>query len=385
MGEPPRAIEVRLDMPALRLPKRHFNALDFSRLLAACAVLFWHYQHFFVPPVTYEFHVRRSISPFYPQISWLYDYGHVAVEYFWAVSGFVFAHVYLADKSGGGRFWVARVARLWPLHWLTLVIVAVMQGVYFGMHGTAFIYHHQDVRHFLLNLVMAHYWGIQDNQSYNGPTWSLSTEMVAYLAFWLLLPALRRMPLALALPVAGAMFVVIFANVLPPNAPPQALAAKLIPVVNCVGYFFAGAAMYGAALRGWLTVPRLLVLAPMLAVAAWGVSGVKVHGRDATILLGTFSVLCAMLAIDLSDGQDRLKLGRKLGDASYGIYLWHFPLQLAIVMLVDATWHTRHVFREPVALIAFVTLAIAAGFASHRWIERPAQRAVLRWAGHSKG
>jgi peptidoglycan/LPS O-acetylase OafA/YrhL len=369
---------------ALRLPKRHFNALDFSRLLAACAVLFWHYQHFFVPPVAYEFHVRRSISPFYPQIAWLYDYGHVAVEYFWAVSGFVFAHVYLADTGGRGRFWLARLARLWPLHLLTLVLVAVMQGVYFGTHGTAFIYHHQDVRHFVLNLAMAQYWGIQDNQSYNGPTWSLSTEMVAYLAFWVSLPALRRMPLALALPVAIAMFVVVFANILPPNAPPAALAAKLIPVVNCVGYFFAGAAIYGAVLKGWLTVPRLITLVPPLALAAWYLSGVKVHGHDAAILLGTGAVLCAALAIDLSDRQDRLRLGRKLGDASYGIYLWHFPLQLAIVLLVDAIWHTRAVFRQPVFLIGFVVAAIAAGFASHRWIERPAQRVVLRWTDRSK-
>jgi len=369
---------------ALRLPKRHFNALDFSRLLAACAVLFWHYQHFFVPPVAYEFHVRRSISPFYHQIAWLYDYGHVAVEYFWAVSGFVFAHVYLADIGGRGRFWLARLARLWPLHLLTLVIVAAMQAVYTGTHGTAFIYHYQDLRHFVLNLAMAQYWGIQDNQSYNGPTWSLSTEMVAYLAFWLLLPALRRVPLALALPVACAMFVVVFANFLPPNAPPQALAAKLIPVVNCVGYFFAGAAIYGAVLKGWLTVRRLIALAPLLAIAAWGLSGVKVHGHDAAILLGTFAVLCAALAIDLSDPHDRLRLGRKLGDASYGIYLWHFPLQLAIVLLVDATLHTRLVFREPVFLAVFVAGSIMAGFASHRWIERPAQRVVLRWAERLK-
>ncbi len=365
---------------ALRLPKRHFNALDFSRLLAACAVLFWHYQHFFVPPVAFEFHVRRSISPFYQQIAWLYDYGHVAVEYFWAVSGFVFAHVYLADTGGRGRFWLARLARLWPLHLLTLIVVAGMQAVYTGTHGTAFIYHYQDLRHFVLNLAMAQYWGIQDNQSYNGPTWSLSTEMVAYLAFWLLLPALRRVPLALALPVAVAMFVIVFDNFLPANAPPQALAAKLIPVVNCVGYFFGGASIYGAVLKGWLTVRRLIVLAPLLALAAWGLSGAKVHGHDAAILLGTLAVLCAALAVDLSDPQDRLRLGRKLGDASYGIYLWHFPLQLAIVLLIDATLHTRMVFREPVFLVVFVAGSIVAGFASHRWIERPAQRVILRWA-----
>ena len=365
-----------------RLPKRHFNALDMSRLLAACAVLFWHYQHFFVPPVDFEFHVRRSIAPFYHQLAWAYDYGHVAVEYFWAVSGFVFAHVYLADLGARGRFWLARLARLWPLHLLTLGVVAVLQAVYTGINGTAFIYHHQNLKHFVLNLFMAQYWGFQDNQSYNGPTWSLSTEILAYAAFWVLLPGLRRM--ALSLPVALSMFALIFGNVLPPDAPATALSAKLVAVVSCIGYFFAGVVVYGAALKGWLTVPRLAALAPLLAFAGWWLSGMKVHGHDAAILLGTFAVMSAMLAIDLADRADVLRFGRQLGDASYGIYLWHFPLQLVLVLLVDATLGTRMVFRQPVFLVIFVGASLVAGFASHRWIERPAQRAVLRLADRWK-
>jgi peptidoglycan/LPS O-acetylase OafA/YrhL len=368
----------------IHLPKRHFNALDMSRLLAACAVLFWHYQHFFVPPVDFEFHVRRSIAPFYHQLAWAYDYGHVAVEYFWAVSGFVFAHVYLADLGSRGRFWLARFARLWPLHLLTLGVVALLQALYTGINGTAFIYHHQDLRHFVLNLFMAQTWGWQVNQSYNGPTWSLSTEILAYTAFWVLLPVLRRLPLAMALPVALAMFALIFGNVLPPNAPAEALGAKMTTVVNCIGYFFGGVVVYGAALKGWLTVPRLITLALGLALAGWYLSGMKLHGHDAAILAGTFAVLFATLAIDLTDRSDALRLGKQLGDASYGIYLWHFPLQLLLVLLVDATLGTRMVFRQPVFLVIFVGGSILAGFASHRWIERPAQRAVMRWADRRK-
>ncbi|WP_231739207.1 acyltransferase [Novosphingobium sp. FSW06-99] len=370
--------------PLARLPKRHFNALDLSRLLAACAVLFWHYQHFFVPPVSFEFHVRRSISPFYHQLAWIYDYGHVAVEYFWAVSGFVFAHVYLADPQARGRFWPARLARLWPLHLLTLGVVAVLQAIYTAINGTAFIYHHQDWWHFVLNVFMAQTWGWQVNQSYNGPTWSLSTEILAYAAFWVLLPALRRMPLALSAPVVLAMFALVFADILPPGAPAETMGAKLATVVNCVGYFFAGVMVYGAALRGWLTVPRLIALAPLLAFAGYALSGMKLHGHDAAILAGTMAALCAMLAIDLTDRDDALRLGRQLGDASYGIYLWHFPLQLALVLLVDATIGTRMVFRQPVFLVIFVGASILAGFASHRWIERPAQRAVMRWFDRHK-
>jgi peptidoglycan/LPS O-acetylase OafA/YrhL len=379
-----RAGGADLPQTPVRLPKRHFNALDLSRLLAACAVLFWHYQHFFVPPVDFEFHVRRSIAPFYHQLAWAYDYGHVAVEYFWAVSGFVFAHVYLADPGARARFWPARIARLWPLHLLTMAVVAVLQGLYTAINGTAFIYHHQTPWHFVLNLFMAQTWGWQVNQSYNGPTWSLSTEILAYAAFWALLPGLRRTPTGLALAVALGMFALVFGNVLPPGAPAEALGAKLATVVNCIGYFFAGVVVYGAALRGWLTVPRLVLLAVLLALVGYALSGWRVHGHDAAILAGTFAVLFATLAIDLADRGDALVLGRKLGDASYGIYLWHFPLQLALVLLVDATLGTRMVFRQPVFLVIFLAGSVLAGFASHRWIERPAQRAVMRWFDRRK-
>lgn len=359
-------------MPGLRLDKRHFNALDLSRLLAACAVLFWHYQHFFVPPVTYSFQVERAeVTPLYHQLAWLFDHGHAAVQYFWAVSGFVFAHVYLADSGPRGRFWLARVARLWPLHLLTLVIVAGLQATYSGINGTDFIYHQQTVNHFLLSLPLAHYWGWQGDQSFNGPSWSLSTEILAYAAFWLLLPGLRRAPLVLALIAAVLALGLFFAGL--PNA----------PVSTCIGYFFGGAAVYGAALRTNPGPALFALLSAALALAAiW--FGCALHTEAAATLAGTFAALLAMLAIDTADRGDRLGAARHLGDASYGIYLWHFPLQLALVLLIDATLGSRAIASQPGFLVFFIAASITAGFASHRWFERPAQRLVLRLASHGK-
>jgi len=356
-------------LPGLRVAKRHFNALDLSRLVASFAVLFWHYQHFFVPPVGYGYHVdRAAVLPLYHPLRWLFDYGHAAVEYFWAVSGFVFAHVYLADSTATRRFWLARVARLWPLHLLTLVLVAGLQAAYTHINGTAFIYHEQDWKHFLLSIPLAHYWGWQHNQSFNGPSWSLSTEILAYAAFWVLLPALRRAPVLVALPVGAVMLRLFFLGW--PNE----------PVLTCIGYFFLGAAIYGALLKGLLPRPALVAASLACLGAAWLASH-RFGSEDATILAMTFALLFAMLTVDLSDRHDRLAFGRTLGDASYGIYLWHFPLQVALVLLIDATIGTRSIASAPGFLLFFLALAVAAGFASHRWFERPAQKAVLRWAG----
>lgn len=351
----------------LRLARRHFDVLDFTRLLAAVAVLFWHYQHFFVTPALTDHDIDRSISPWYAPLQLLYDNGHLAVQYFWAVSGFVFAHVYLSDPQARGRFWRARFARLWPLHLLTLVLVAVLQATYVAGHGVAFIYTHNAPLDFVQNAALAHYWFGTEVQTFNGPTWSLSTEIVAYALFWLVLPLLRRDPLAAGLAVCLALAVVIngFTH------------EKL--VVLCLLYFFGGVVIYGAALRGWVR-PTTMLAAAALSFALFAIEHFGKAPDHVVRLPVTFAVLFLTLAAETALGPREFRLGRRLGDASYGTYLWHFPLQLVLVLLVDQALGSRDIVRHPAFLLAFVALAVLAGFASHRWLERPAQRWLLRQA-----
>ena len=351
--------------PTLRLAKRHFDTLDLTRMIAAVAVLFWHYQHFFVPDVVpYGFHVNRpATEPLHRLLALFYDHGHVAVQYFWSVSGFVFAHVYLADEHARGRFWPARLARLWPLHLLTLCLVGLLQTAYRAQHGHYFIYAWNDVRHFVLNLFMAQYWGFQRNESFNGPTWSLSTEIVAYAVFWLALPLLRRAPGTVAALIGIAAMALVLARI--PDK----------DVLACIAYFFGGGAVYALALRGWAGPWRLVASGVALLFTAWAAWAFWRSEVLATCA-ATFAVLVLAVAIDLADTRRVLRFGKTLGDASYGIYLWHFPLQLMLALTLPAI---QSVARSPAFLAFFICAAIAAGFASHAWFERPAQRAVLRW------
>lgn len=349
---------------ALRLTKRHFNVLDLSRLVAAVAVLFWHYVHFVIPadgsPAPPNI---AAVEPLHPLFALFYDYGHLAVEYFWIVSGFVFAHVYLADPQARGRFWTARIARLWPLHLLTLGVVAGLQALYFTLHGQHFVYSPNDAYHFALNIFLAHFWGFERGMTFNGPSWSLSVEIVAYAAFWALLPALRSGRLL----VAGA--VAFLAALLAP----QFAGLKLFA---CIAYFFAGVGMYFGLLRYGLKAGSL---------AVGGLSGLALAMRFDTVTgfdfpqgaLWVLSLFAVALAGEATEGSDGLTIGKRLGDASYGTYLWHFPIQLALVMMLDLLPGGRTLSQNWAVLAVYIALAVGAGFASHRWFEKPAQKAIL--------
>lgn len=72
---------------------RHLYSLDFARGVAALAVVLWHWQHFFfngsVPGV-----FQREAQPFYSVLFLFYEKGWFAVDFFFALSGFVFFWLY---------------------------------------------------------------------------------------------------------------------------------------------------------------------------------------------------------------------------------------------------------------------------------------------------
>ena len=349
------------------LPKRHFNALDLSRLVAAVAVLFWHYLHFTFPhggtraPPNYT-----DYEPLHAVFALFYDRGYLAVEYFWTVSGFVFAHVYLANPRARQRFWIARIARLWPLHLLTLVVVALLQVAFRAHDGVDLSYGPNDTWHFVLNVFFVHYWGLRNMMTFNGPSWSLSVEILAYAAFWALLPLLRRRPLSLSL---AAMLA-------------AAVPAWLDPewkVAECLAHFFCGTAAYALVARAWHR-PGLILGGSLglLALAALDWRLTLPYPQFPLWVVGLFGIVVWIDRIDLAD---RLAFGKRLGDASYGTYLWHFPIQLVMILVLDALPGGRTLSQHWAVLVVFLAAAVGAGFASHRWIERPAQRAVFAIAG----
>src|SRR4051812_13229871 len=177
-------------MPLNKLP-----GLEAVRFVAAFAVLIWHYQHFaYVADQPVDLVKQRL--PLYELLQPFYEAGRYGVWVFWCVSGFIFFWKYrdaiYERATGGWAFLVLRVSRLYPLHLVTLIVVALLQGVYFRQQGQFFVYQHNDLQHFILQICLASEWNLLHGDSFNGPIWSISVEVLVYIVFFLTLRFVTR-------------------------------------------------------------------------------------------------------------------------------------------------------------------------------------------------
>ena len=69
---------------------------------------------------------------------------------------------------------------------------------------------------------------------------------------------------------------------------------------------------------------------------------------------------------------------RGLGDATYAIYLLHFPLMLTTAILFRATGSDFQKLRSPLSLAVFLLVLVPLALACHQFFERPVQQRIRR-------
>lgn len=348
-----------------RATREHFHAVDLLRGIAALAVVLFHYLNFFIPPGQDQAVANfRELEPL-GSIFWpAYGYGLWAVQLFWLISGFVFAAVYVDTGISTRKFVLARIARLYPLHLLTLLIVAVLQFWRLGWLGNFQIFQFNDLYHFVLNLFFASSWGLERGLSFNGPVWSVSVEVAIYAVFWITLKPLYRLgvlgPLALAcLFTTGSIF-------------------NLHGTVfwQCGFYFFIGSAIYVvfSTLRG---SPWVFFLTGLLSLAMASLAALRIQFEHLMpiILPALFLLACGVEAAGWVRSSQWTEL---IANNTYGVYLWHIPIQLALLMLLDGVVGDRSVVTTAWFLALYLVLVIAIARLSYLNIEHPASQAIRK-------
>lgn len=375
---------------------QRFFVLDAVRGLAALSVVFWHWQNFFYSG-TVSASLSRHELPLYPIFFVLYECGYMAVDFFFVLSGFIFYWLYsdvLAEKKVSAKeFVILRFSRLYPLHFITLLIVAVGQMYLSSQYGGTFVYSHNDVYHFILNIFFASHWGFQAGHSFNAPVWSVSIEILLYTVFFLLLSHNKRSLVWIVMIILLGM----------------GLRSVYAEAGRGLVGFFIGGVVYQ--LFDYLTKNRLtkfllygMGLGLMTVIAVVTVE-VRFHGIEsllrqvlttllpslmpkipliinrlqwlfAVVILFPLSVLwCAVM-----EAYYRFRHPPQflvfLGEISYSSYLLHFPLQLFCIILCFTFHPEQALFLSPLTLVLFLAILVILSHLSYRYFELPLQKYI---------
>jgi peptidoglycan/LPS O-acetylase OafA/YrhL len=342
---------------------KHYFFIDLLRGLASITVLFWHYQHFYMlkPNGNPEF-ASRSVQPLYTVFAPLYTYGLFAVQLFWLISGFVFSAVYLGTRPSARLFFNHRFARLYPLHFMTLVIVAILQWISFRWLGRFQIYPFNDLYHFVLNVLFIPDWGLEKGKSFNDPIWSVSVELAIYVIFFLTIPVLFRRGF-----VGPTLFVLFFLVGVSTHF--------LDNFSRCGFFFFIGAIVY-TFLRNFpslsLPVGLLLLVAYIVFFVAWP------NFFSVTYLSAFFFSSLVLLCGCLDENLGASTMTRKfswIGDNTYSVYLIHVPIQITLMTLIDGFGlHRSELASQTWFFLGYIALVLGLGRITFLFIEKPAQR-----------
>lgn len=337
--------------------------------------------------------------------------GYLGVSLFFVLSGFILAYNYL-DATGERRvdraaFWNARFARIYPAYALSLLVafptvwrwavaklaeapLAVAAGKVLAVA--------------VLNTSLLQAWLAQTVPPWNAPGWSLSVEALFYGLFPFLGPTLaalgarRPVRTLAALWVAGLVVPSLYTlaarrphlSPLDGTEPTMVLTAiSYFPLLHLpefllgvvVGKLFLAydATVHDRADRArarWGVVADCAILAyPALLAATPALPYPLLHNG---LLAPVFALI--IFALAAGDGAASRVLSWAplllLGEASYGLYLFHLPLLSRVREVgaaVGASWDR---WWQPVVVAAVASLALSV--AVLKLVEEPARRSVRR-------
>lgn len=333
--------------------------LDLMRFIASAGIVLCHSGEFFFP--------RELRAESFERLAGL----SLFVDVFFIISGFVIAHVY-AERMGTwrqfARFMQRRIGRLYPLHLVTMLAVAAL----FFAVGAFNVPTNTDMRLvpecLVLGGLLLHSVVECGGPVPNGVNWSISAEMVMYLAFPVLLFAGRKLGvLRYALWLTLLVFVASgYDNGM--------LWASKVEFWRALPAFYFGLAVR-LDWKSWARLPAP-TWSPLLIAAALILGTLLLWPGWLLLTLAYGAALCAIVV----DGRGRASVLTKrfapLGQLTYSIYMLH---PIIIMVLVNAIGD-KLLKLEPLALTA-LTLAsygiiAVVSLLSYKWFETPARRYI---------
>ena len=345
-------------------------SIEILRFFSSLIILIWHYQHFFNPyNIFSDIDVLKKITiqPLYNLFSVIYTHGWIGVNIFFAISGFIFCCIYVKSekKITLKNFWVNRFARLYPLHFLTLILVLFLQNFSFNEYGFYQIISVNDFYHFILNLFFISGWGFAENYSFNWPIWSVSLELITYAIFFFSLVNIKKSVFIKALFVL--LVLVIFRKL---DLVKNVNFIALESIIYYTSIFYTGVLVYFFVNKFKNNYLQFFVSVILISLAYIG---------NFKTLLFCPGLLMLFLVFENYLGKKIRKIFCSLGDLTYSMYLLHIPTQILLILIFQNMNIEMSVFLEIHFFIFYILFIILISYLSFHIIEKNLNKKIRNY------
>ena len=361
-----------------------FEALDGWRGVCACLVVLFHFH---------------GHSPLYS--TGLVRNSYLFVDFFFVLSGFVIAWNYanrLDTWSGVKRFLILRLGRVYPLHVFMLLCFVAWETLRLATHSEGSFTGPNAPEGVLSNLLLVQSLGIHNGLTWNGPSWSISTEWWSYVIFalvcaWLGMRNVVLLAVALLAPIALLHLSKSGMDTTYDWGLVRCVFGFALGVACCRIYTLA-APFARSPGTGMMTFAEC---AMVFAVVAF----VSSAGTSAMSFMAPFVFAAAVLIFAAEGGLvSRVfhsRVLKWLGMVSYSIYLTHFFFVLIIPPLVNRIVHAdlwrpmqlpdgqwvmafgRNDVEGTLLYAAVVAVTLAASALTYRFVEVPGREWTRKW------
>jgi len=396
----------KMAAPQIEETRMHFRVLDSWRGIAALLVAIFHLNVY---------------SAIYP-LDFIRN-AYLFVDFFFVLSGFVITHSYagrLGTLEDLGSFAIRRLGRLWPLHAVVLLAFVTVESAKAVLAARAASFYippftgANSLHTLPMNLAFAQSFGLEQQLTWNPPSWSICAEFWTYLIFagalFVGTTRLGRIRFAAAgliaaILIGSASTLIIFGQ--------HGIDATYdLGLVRCLYGFLVGHVTY----RLWQAASRARFNAGFLEATAFiaVVVYVSVVGRTGYSFLAPLVFAVVVLVFAFESGPiSRLMSNRGndwLGRISYSLYMWQAfiifnfvdrPVSIIEKMTGGVLTTTEGVssalgneasklivvgghFLPILVTLLFVGLLVAVASVSYYLIEKPGQQLFARLAGRRR-
>nr|WP_315487055.1 acyltransferase [uncultured Undibacterium sp.] len=312
------------------------NNLNFLRLIAAGLVLYGHSAILLGHP-----------EPLF--LSWM-PLGPLGVAIFFVISGYLVTQSWQQDPNLR-RFFIRRCLRIFPGLIVCVLLCIFVLGPWLTSLSLKQYFAHEATWSYLRNIglyIVYYLPGVFEHgrvpNAVNGSLWSLPLEFFLYIAVALLGMISTKKWMTIATFLASALLYLFWAQ----------SATEMLVVygtdlrqlfINGT-YFWAGAVFYQLDLKRYFSITSVVL-------AGVGMLCIQTNFPQYLFLAGWGLLPLIVLAFGLSTNEFLTRM-TATGDYSYGVYIYAFPVQQAIVFL-----YPNLSFGIYVGLCSAVTLMLA--------------------------